>query len=525
MANGVQLWASRYDGPAHGNDGAASLSTASSGLVVVTGVSDGVGTGSDVATVAYDADTGSQAWASRYDGPAHGADRGSSVAVASDGATVFATGASDGGAATNDDYITLSYDASTDGALWNARYNGPLASLDAATSIALTTGGTRVLVTGNLRSLAYAAGTGATQAAQPGGGCDALVGVSTDGTKVFIVGTTCNGDHVVTAYDGSTAALIWSTSVGRAGATALAVSHDGTKLFVTGSTHDRPHEYLTTAYDTANGARLWQRLYGPPPQGGNQAAAIGVSSDDSRVFVTGRNAGPSGDDYATLAYDAATGHTLWNSRYDGSGKGDDRASSLTVSSDGKVFVTGSSYGGSVRSNDYATIAYSAATGAKLWGAHYNGPANRGDAASSIILSDDGTKAFVTGSSSGGGATADDYATVAYDTANGAQLWAARFDGPGHGNDEAKAIAVGGDKVFVTGPSYGGPATLSDYATVEYDQSTGAPLWTSRYNGPGSGDDVANAIAATADGSRVFVTGSSYGGPMTATDYATVAYQG
>ncbi len=116
--------------------------------------------------------------------------------------------------------------------------------------------------------------------------------------------------------------------------------------------------------------------------------------------------------------------------------------------------------------DYATVAYSAATGRQLWASLYNGPVNGGDAASSVAVSPGGTMVFVTGNSLGL-ATRNDYATVAYSAASGRQLWVSRYNGPVNGRDRASSVAVSprGSTVYVTGVSQG--RTLNDYATVAY----------------------------------------------------------
>ena len=74
------------------------------------------------------------------------------------------------------------------------------------------------------------------------------------------------------------------------------------------------------------------------------------------------------------------------------------ASAMAVSPAGTtVFVTGQSYGRG-GNGDYATVAYSAATGKQLWVSRYNGPANLGDHACCVAVSPAGAKVFATGDS-------------------------------------------------------------------------------------------------------------------------------
>ena len=173
----------------------------------------------------------------------------------------------------------------------------------------------------------------------------------------------------------------------------------------------------------------------------------------------------------------------------GPANSDDLASSLAVSPGGAtVFVTGTSRGAS--GLDYATVAYNAATGAPRWARRYNGRANGEDSARSVAVSPGGATVFVTGFSRG--ATSGlDYATVAYNAATGAQRWVSRYNGPKNGDDYAVSVAAGpgGRSVFVTGTSTG-RGTGFDYATIAYNAATGAPRWTRRYNGPAGGGDFA-----------------------------------
>jgi DNA-binding beta-propeller fold protein YncE len=142
----------------------------------------------------------------------------------------------------------------------------------------------------------------------------------------------------------------------------LGVSPDGTRVFVTGTSYDPAgtSNYTTIAYGASTGATLWRKGYNGPPNQSDNALDLAVSPDSSQVFVTGESTGSSNTyDYATLAYDASTGTLLWKTRYNGPGNGDDSARSIVAYPFGtKVFITGSSIGPELNA-DYETIAYSA----------------------------------------------------------------------------------------------------------------------------------------------------------------------
>jgi hypothetical protein len=309
-------------------------------------------------------------------------------------------------------------------------------------------------------------------------------------------------------------------------ASSVAVARSGSAVFVTGyslraSSGNAIFDYATVAYDAATGARLWARRYTGAGDAGGSAVAVAVDPSGRRVFVTGQSPGSgSGDDYVTIAYDAATGSQLWLSRYNGPANGSDDPSALAVSPDGsRVFVTGESQGTSATRGDYATVAYDAATGAQLWASRYNGPASLGDDARSLAVAPHGGTVYLTGTSTGVG-TRSDYATVAYNAATGVQRWVSRYNGPRRKYDFAISVAVGpgGHAVYVTGTSGGA------FATVAYDAATGAPQWVRRFTGGASNNDRAFSLAVSPSGGMVYVTGFALNRNSGDMDIATVAYR-
>jgi WD40 repeat protein len=452
--------------------------------------------GSSAATSETAAAGGPQLWAARYTGPVPGYDIAEDLAVSPDGSRVFVTGLSDGGG-TDQDYATAAYNAGTGEPVWAARYDGPGHTYDAARAVAVSPDGSRVFVTGEADedfpdndyiTIAYDATSGAnlwTASFEgfpnyPDRGLD--VGVSPDGSRVFVTGesTQFQGgeDYMTVAYAATTGQQLWATRYRGVGgldtAHSLVVAPDGSRVYVTGESLGESFDYATLAYDAATGQEVWEARYDGPIQGGwDSAYAIAITPDGSRIFVTGESQSED-PDYATVAYDAVTGALLGVARYDGPNSppfSNDRATDVAVSPDGiRVFVTGYSYRGS--SPDYTTIGYDVVSGTRLWITRYDGPAGLYDSGEALAVTPDGRFVIVTGQSSGGSSDRD-YATVAYRATTGVQLGVARYNGPGNEFDWAHAVVLSPDgmRAFVTGESDGGNPTLRDYATVAYERSS------------------------------------------------------
>jgi hypothetical protein len=152
----------------------------------------------------------------------------------------------------------------------------------------------------------------------------------------------------------------------------MAVSPNGKRVFVTGYSNGKTQSYVTIAYNAATGARVWVQHYGygygygsgsSSDYGGPSAAnSVAASPTGGTVYVTGlsdngTDFSSSNVEYATIAYNAATGAQQWVQRYGSSTCcSDNVATRVAVSrTQGTVFVTGIITGHDA--NTWATIAY------------------------------------------------------------------------------------------------------------------------------------------------------------------------
>jgi uncharacterized delta-60 repeat protein len=369
--SGYLQWYARYNGYGNDNDQARSIAVDGSGNVYVTGLSTGIGTYNDYATVKYNS-IGVQQWVKSYNGPGKSVDQANSIAVDGSG-NVYVTGFS-AGSGTSNDYATIKYNSSGT-ELWVSRYDGPAHSNDQAKSLVIDASG-NVYVTG----WSFATGT--------------------------------NFDYATIKYN-SSGVEQWVQRYNGPGyyydfAAAIAVDASG-NVYVTGGSYgpESDFDYATIKYNSS-GFQQWVQRYIGPASGDDKATSLKIDASGN-VYVTGwSESSLSSLDYVSIKY-KPTGVQLWEARYNGIGNSEDMANSIAIDVSGNVYVTGSSYGtGTYR--DYATLKYNA-SGVQQWEARYDGTGNNDDEARSIAVDGSGN-VYVTGYSNGWG-TGRDYATIKY----------------------------------------------------------------------------------------------------------------
>lgn len=389
--------------------------------------------GGHMSTVAYDAASGAQTWATEFPASDDLFGSGYALDTSPDGSTVYVGGFTSCMKGCDDSsfegFVTVAYDVATGDRLWVARQ---AAVGGAPQTVAVSPDGTRVYVsaTSGLDDryvLAYDAGTGAelwkVQVPKAVGYYGGGLVVSPDGSTLVVADTTsvddlyCDADGIITtAYDAADGTQKWTSTYTVSGAhsicgtaTDIGMSPDGSSVYVTGYGGAGEHEFTyradTVAYDTATGAQLWAvEDNAINTLSGDTKVSLGVDPDGSKVFVSGDDC----TDYpsctaATVAYDAASGTRQWVSHYDGGGRGYD--ADLAVSPDGSsLFITGSVTlpclaGCNTSQYQAPLVAYDADTGDERWATAY--PDNSGSA---LAVGPDGSSLYLAGTFAGSAST-------------------------------------------------------------------------------------------------------------------------
>jgi len=310
-----KIWEKRYDGPAHLGDFPSALAVDSQDNVYVTGFSyRGQQTKhADYETIKYNS-AGKLIWEAKYDDRRNGMDQATAIALLEQGNTVYiyVTGKSQDSAINdvsllNYDYYTVKYD-SLGKTLFEARYDGPIAKDDEATSLIVDSSG-NAYVTG--RSTAAI------------GNFD-IVTIKYNSSLSL---------QAIDRYDGG----------GNDEGAAIAFGPQGS-IYVTGSSAGTlGFDIFTAKFDgtSANSLpRLWTKRY-DGKIGDDKAFSLAVDPAGN-AYVAGFTTRAAGNtDALTLVYDAL-GNLTWLARYDGAGQNDQFAALALYyeSAITKIYVTG-----------------------------------------------------------------------------------------------------------------------------------------------------------------------------------------
>jgi hypothetical protein len=218
-------------------------------------------------------------------------------------------------------------------------------------------------------------------------------------------------------------------------------------------------------------ARRWVSLYAGQERN-STANAVRVSPDGLTVFVTGKSAGQStGYDFATVAYSASTGATRWVSRL--ASQRDDIAKAIAVNPrGGSVYVTGQSYTTPLnRRPEFLTATYNARTGAAGWVRLFQAPGQCRNIPTAVAVGTGGRTVFVSGYSAdtnpaGRHPCASGLTTIAYRGATGAQAWRRRVRGA-DASGAGLVVSRKTNTVIVTGGVFPNAGPGENYATIAY----------------------------------------------------------
>ncbi len=333
------------------------------------------------------------------------------------------------------------------------------------------------------------------------------------------------------------------------------------KIYVAGTTYEpgvggASHDYLLLQYDSEGNLR-WYRRYGGPNWESPSDLVVPVSGE---VLVTGLSAGESGLEVATVKYDDL-GNILWERRHGAAGAFSDFGPKLACDADGNVIVSSGDGG------DYLVLKY-APTGSLLWSRTYDGPAG-GDDLSTDVAVDALGNIYVTGTAN----SLQAFATVKY-SPTGDFLWEQIEPGDFGSVFAPSQVEVGPDdnpvvagspestcgvfqfKIWKCAAASGGvlwshhepslPCHSFTFQDLALD-GTGAALavcsgsatsgdihmqilrfapdgareWIREFDGPGTAEDIAAAIAVDAAGAA-YAVGYTTNPPQNR-DYAAVKY--
>ncbi|MEO8512257.1 MAG: T9SS type A sorting domain-containing protein [Ignavibacteria bacterium] len=418
----TEQWVARYNSPHSINDRFEGMAVDKLGNSYVTGWNTDSTTGNDIITAKIN-NAGQIVWSRTYNSGGPGSNElGKAIAVDNSG-NVYVTGFT--GLNTGPyDIITIKYDVNGN-TVWAKIYDS--------------------------------------------GGTESAYAIKIDNAdNVYITGGTNNGTvlRAITIKYNPVGDTVWIMKfTGGNNSSSYCLDIDSfNNIYIGGSVQLTNWMSMVIKYNSS-GTQLWSNIYNTGYT--NTPYSIAVDSSGNGAVTGAIVFTPSSyGDYYTVRF-TNDGNTLWQRYFNGPDNFTDIANAVAIDVSSNVYITGYSGVGGVNS-DYVTIKYNL-QGDTLWTKRYDGPANDYDESFSICLDTSGN-CYVTGASVGSGSS-DDYTTIKYN-ASGVQKWVVRYNGPANGGDGAGSVIMGSNNTLYVGGESWGIGTGLDLAVVKYDQLIG-----------------------------------------------------
>jgi hypothetical protein len=323
-SSGTQLWASYFNGAANGFEEGRSIAVNSSGDVFVCGLTSDVNFYFDAVTVKYNS-SGTQQWAQIYNGVISGSDELLDLAIDAS-SNVYVTGNTESSSA-NFDVLTIKYN-SAGAQQWLMTYNGPASSGDYGKAITLDLNNNVIVASYSFENNQW---------------FDMLtIKYSNSGSQLW----TARYNHAANRYEEA-----WDVKCDAAGF-----------IYVVGQgqasgNNSTPPDCVTLKYSPAGG-QVWVKRWDGGFSSDDDRAYCVALDDTANVYVGGYSRNGSNLDYITIKYDSS-GTEEFALRFNSQYNRDDQIYAIAVHN-GDIFVTGNSSSSAVNS-DYLTIKYSYST--------------------------------------------------------------------------------------------------------------------------------------------------------------------
>lgn len=310
--------------------------------------------------------------------------------------------------------------------------------------------------------------------------------------------TTANAAQTMLVKYNAAGTRQWIKYTGSYNASAFAVTvlvDKAGNSYVCGYSHVTSNglDFTVMKYDNA-GTQLWAKYWDGGQQVNDYPAAATFDHSGNIVVAGSANfQGTAQYDIAVVKY-SPSGTQLASYVYNNTARNlDDKGKAVACDANDNIFITGHSYGASVR--EMITIKLNSA-GAMQWIKRIPGSTSNDESGYGIVA-DAAGNSYVTGATS-------DWVTIKYDP-SGNVLWTSHYTQNGLNGDNVKKIML--DKynnVITAGDAFFGGGQFSNLVVNKLNNATGASLWSASYNFGGI-DVFRSAVLDTAG--NVYVCGT------------------